>query len=294
MIIRPYRSNDKLECMNIFDSNCPKYFHHSERELFEHWLNHQGDNSITYSSPAYKNTSFDAYFVAINEQQEIVGCAGFYISADTPEARMAWGMVHLNHHRTGIGTALLQHRIKHIAQQWPELDITLGTSQHTCPYYEKMGFHLLQVFENGYGEGLHQHEMSLKLKHMFTIDQIQAAHSKVKSGADFPNYVKEIHALGVISYTAWVANGKTSYHGISNTQVESQEKYKPLSISSKLDVDTFKQQLKAHQAGQTDYMTFVAMCAQTGVEKWVIDIPKKTCTYFDQSNQELLTEQIPI
>ncbi len=27
---------------------------------------------------------------------------------------------------------------------------------------------------------------------MFTVEQIKAAHSKVKSGADFPSYIKEI------------------------------------------------------------------------------------------------------
>lgn len=32
---------------------------------------------------------------------------------------------------------------------------------------------------------------------MVTIAQIQAAHSKVKSGKDFPAYIKEIKQLGV-------------------------------------------------------------------------------------------------
>ena len=32
---------------------------------------------------------------------------------------------------------------------------------------------------------------------MFTIQQIKDAHSKVKSGADFPQYMQDIIALGV-------------------------------------------------------------------------------------------------
>ena len=32
---------------------------------------------------------------------------------------------------------------------------------------------------------------------MFTIQQIKDAHSKVKSGADFPKYMQDIIALGV-------------------------------------------------------------------------------------------------
>lgn len=31
---------------------------------------------------------------------------------------------------------------------------------------------------------------------MFTVEQIETAHAKVKSGADFPNYIKEIKELG--------------------------------------------------------------------------------------------------
>lgn len=294
MNVRPYHIEDKEACMKIFDSNCPKFFDFSERALFEKWLDHQGDNGIEYKSPAYKNTSYDAYSVAINDQGEILGCAGFYISAEMPEARMAWGMVHAAHHREGIGSLLLKYRINLVEQQWPQLDITLGTSQHTCPYYEKMGFHLLQVFENGYGQGLHQHEMSLKQTHLFTLEQIQEAHSKVKSGADFPHYVKEIHALGVMHYTTWVATGKTTYNGISNTWVETNDKYTPLTVASERDLDTFKSQLKAHQNGLTDYPSFIAMCAETGIEKWVIDIPKKTCTYYDVNNNEVLSEHIPI
>ena len=44
---------------------------------------------------------------------------------------------------------------------------------------------------------------------MFTIEQIQSAHSKVKSGADFPKYIQEIKALGVTSYETYVEDGRT-------------------------------------------------------------------------------------
>jgi|GEM_PF-476566 len=293
MNVRPYHMQDKQACMNIFDSNCPKFFDVTERALFEKWLDHQGDNSIEYKSPTYKNTSFDAYFVAYNEN-EILGCAGYYISAEMPEARMAWGMVNAQHHRTGIGTILLQHRMNEIQYKWNDLAITLGTSQHTYTYYQRMGFHVLQVFQNGYGPNLHQYEMAFNSSRMFTLEDIQKAHSKVKSGADFPAYVNEIHAMGVMKYTTWVATGKTTYSGISNTRVETDDKYALKNIALALNLDTFRIQLRAHQDGQTDYPTFLTICAETGIEKWVIDIPKKTCTYYDLNNNEVLSEHIPI
>jgi len=38
---------------------------------------------------------------------------------------------------------------------------------------------------------------------MFTVEQIESAHGKVKSGADFPNYIQEIKKLGVVSFETW-------------------------------------------------------------------------------------------
>lgn len=35
---------------------------------------------------------------------------------------------------------------------------------------------------------------------MFTAADVIGAHSKVKSGADFPKYIQEIKALGVKNY----------------------------------------------------------------------------------------------
>lgn len=48
---------------------------------------------------------------------------------------------------------------------------------------------------------------------MFTVEQIKAAHGKVKSGADFPAYIQEIKAMGVTHYEAYVADGHVDYHG---------------------------------------------------------------------------------
>ena len=47
---------------------------------------------------------------------------------------------------------------------------------------------------------------------MFTVEQIKTAHSKVKSGADFPSYIKEIKSLGVTHYEAYVTDGHIDEH----------------------------------------------------------------------------------
>ncbi|WP_028522528.1 DUF1398 domain-containing protein [Runella limosa] len=128
---------------------------------------------------------------------------------------------------------------------------------------------------------------------MFTAEQIKAAHSKVKSGADFPAYIKEIKALGVTHYEAYVSDGHIDYHGANNHTAKVPEKYAPLAIADTAKVETFKAELLAHQQGKTDYLTFIAMCAETGIEKWEICLDKMTCTYFDKAGTEVLVEQIP-
>lgn len=128
---------------------------------------------------------------------------------------------------------------------------------------------------------------------MFTVEQIKTAHSKVKSGADFPAYVKEIKAMGVKHYEAYVADGHIDYYGADNYIVKIPAKYDELPIADTARPEEFKRELMAHQQGKTDFITFIKMCADFGVEKWEICMDKMTCTYYDKSGSEVLVEQIP-
>lgn len=51
---------------------------------------------------------------------------------------------------------------------------------------------------------------------MFTLEQIKEAHSKVKSGADFPAYIQDMKELGVQLYTHYVADGHIVYKGAND------------------------------------------------------------------------------
>jgi uncharacterized protein YbcV (DUF1398 family) len=128
---------------------------------------------------------------------------------------------------------------------------------------------------------------------MFTINQIQEAHSKVKSGADFPRYIQEIKALGVHSYDTYVTDGHTDYYDSGKSKVSTSEKYTPVLIADEVHLEQFQQDLKAHQQGKTDYITFINDCAKSGVEKWSVDMNHMTCTYFDKKGTTLLEEKIP-
>ncbi len=128
---------------------------------------------------------------------------------------------------------------------------------------------------------------------MFTLEQIKAAHNKVKSGMEFPAYIQEIKALGVTHYEAYVIDGHLNYHGINHYSVNTLAEYEPLKVSEKVKIEDFKKGLKSHQQGNTDYLTFIKICAETGIEKWKISMKEMTCTYFGIEGDIVLVEQIP-
>ena len=128
---------------------------------------------------------------------------------------------------------------------------------------------------------------------MFTVEQIKTAHSKVKSGADFPNYIRDLEKLGVTGYETYVRDGHSVFFGHSFYTTRSDAKYPILVVANDSNKSLFINELKKHQQGKTDYMTFCRTAAEFGVEKWVVDIEKMTCIYLDKSGHQLLVEQIP-
>ena len=67
---------------------------------------------------------------------------------------------------------------------------------------------------------------------MFQLKEIKEAHSKVKSGADFPKYVQELIKLGVTKYDTFVSNGHTLFVGTNNYHVQSEPKYSTLEVGN--------------------------------------------------------------
>jgi len=128
---------------------------------------------------------------------------------------------------------------------------------------------------------------------MFTLEQIEEAHSKVKSGAEFPAYIKEIKALGVTYYEYFVINGHTEFYGANNYKISTPLQYENLTIASIPNPAQFKADLIAHQQGKTDYLTFCNECAKSGIEKWTVCLEKMICTYYDTTKNDILEEQIP-
>ena len=128
---------------------------------------------------------------------------------------------------------------------------------------------------------------------MFTVQEIEKAHEKVKSGADFPKYIQEIKQIGVTSFETWVTDSHTEYFGENNYQTKSLPQYENLTIADSSNREKFCRYLKIHQQGETDYSTFCRHCAETGIEKWFVCLDEMTCTYYDKAKNKILVEQIP-
>lgn len=128
---------------------------------------------------------------------------------------------------------------------------------------------------------------------MFSIAQINTALSKVKSGADFPQYIQDIIQLGVNSFETFVFDNHTNYFGDNDFKISSEGRSEILSVEEKSNAEQFQSDLKAHQQGKTDYATFLVDCAKSGVEKWAVVMNRMTCTYYDKSGNVMLVEKIP-
>lgn len=128
---------------------------------------------------------------------------------------------------------------------------------------------------------------------MFTIAQIKEAHSKVKSGTDFPAYIQDLIELGVQGYDIFVNDGHEEYFGANNYRVAAPKNYDNIAVAPLANKERFIEFLVMHQDGQTDYHTFCHHAAQCGIAKWSVNIIEMTCTYFDQSDAPILIEKIP-
>ena len=128
---------------------------------------------------------------------------------------------------------------------------------------------------------------------MFTIAQIKEAHSKVKSGEDFPTYIQDIIDLGVQGYDTFVNDGHVEYFGANDFRTAATDTYDKIAVAPLANKERFIEFLVMHQGGQTDYLTFCHHAAQCGIAKWSVNIIEMTCSYFDQSDSAIIIEKIP-
>lgn len=99
--------------------------------------------------------------------------------------------------------------------------------------------------------------------------------------------------MGVKAFETWVKDSCTTYFGTDGFTTSSAPKYEELTIAQISHPEHFKHSLKIHQEGATDYFTFCQHCAETGIEKWIVDLDQMTCTYYDPAGNAILVERVP-
>ena len=128
---------------------------------------------------------------------------------------------------------------------------------------------------------------------MFTKEQIETAHNKVKSGADFPKYVREIKDMGIKSHEVVLMDGTWIFKGADEQVVQFKRGMENVYVSPQPSPEKFKQILSMHQNGETDYPTFCIEAGEAGVERWISDFEHMTVTYLASNGNVIDVEPIP-
>ena len=144
MRIESYQQEHFETCMQIIQSNTPKYILPIEHLDFKNYL-------------LKENKTYFVFF----KNNNIVACGGYALNEIKTKAGLCWGLVHRKYHKQGYGSRSLKYRLNHIMSNYQEIEINLDTSQHTYRFFEKFGFITEQITKDGYGEGLDKYDMTL-------------------------------------------------------------------------------------------------------------------------------------
>ena len=144
-MIRAYRSEDKLEVMELLRKNIPAFFASEEEEDFQQYLEKEQEDYFVYK-----------------EGLKIIGAGGINYFPKENEARISWDMIDPEYHGKGIGSKLVRHRLQHIQERAEGIDtIIVRTSQVAFRFYEKMGFELKRIEKDFWAEGFDLYLMKM-------------------------------------------------------------------------------------------------------------------------------------
>ncbi len=137
--------------MEAFESNVPKYFTQAEIADYDKFL-----EMIPIKVEA--NKTF--YYVVVFENK-VIGCGGFGDKDNSDIITLAWGLIHQNFHKKGIGKVLLDYRLDQIKEKFPNQPVYIDTTQYSYGFFEKYGFETIKITNNFYEKGLHRYDMKL-------------------------------------------------------------------------------------------------------------------------------------
>jgi ribosomal protein S18 acetylase RimI-like enzyme len=149
MQIALYEIKNRAACLRLFRSNMPTYFAASDEMPFAQFLD-----------------ELAVPFWVIKNRGKVCACGGIAINHPEPKiATLCWGIVASTAHRRGIGSAMLDFRIRTIATEHPSITrVRINTTQLVQAFYERHAFVAVHVDLDGYGSGLNRVVMDRVLR----------------------------------------------------------------------------------------------------------------------------------
>lgn len=127
----------------------------------------------------------------------------------------------------------------------------------------------------------------------FTEQEIRAAYAKTRTGADFPRLIRDLKALGIVSYDHLLETGSNTFYDRNGRSVVLANNGPAVTVSPQPNRELLKKYISLHQSGLTSYPTLCGQASEAGVAKWTCDLIAMTCMYFDKSGRKLHVELIP-
>lgn len=146
MEIRKYKTSDKLTLIELLRLNTPQFFAPEEEQDLIDYLEHE----------------IEEYFV-IENNGDIIGAGGVNLKETINTGYISWDFIHPDYQGKGVGSLLLNHRIKLLHANSDIKKIKVRTTQHVFKYYEKFGFTLMSVTKDYWAKGFDLYDMEIQI-----------------------------------------------------------------------------------------------------------------------------------
>jgi hypothetical protein len=145
MKTRVYNREDKQRIIEIFLSNCPKYFSFDDEQYLIDFLDNYADEN----------------YLVMLKGEEIIGCGGHYTKNDMHG--IAWVIFEVG----SVGPGMLKKisddfytEIENkIAAEFTSLPIQINTTQLMEKWFNRYGFKTFDISKDGFGQGLDEYKM---------------------------------------------------------------------------------------------------------------------------------------
>ena len=147
MEIRKFESSDREKVINLLRMNTPDFFSPNEEKDLIYYFDFHADN----------------YYV-IENQNNIIGAAGFNLSVDGKTGHLSWDIIHPKYQGKGVGSELTRFRIERIKAIETVQTLAVRTSQLAYKFYEKFGLILRETVRDYWDEGFDLYRMECDIK----------------------------------------------------------------------------------------------------------------------------------